>query len=119
MLPVLLFGIPVLVANAFELVVLGVAGPNPNMVEVNPVVVGVNPGNPVVVGPLLCMDTPTVGAAFPVLAGVESCFLLSCVTPTATPTTTPTTTNATTIMIAIPFVVRYHGVDCDLVTSFE
>jgi hypothetical protein len=41
------------------------------------------------------------------------------VTPTATPTIIPTTTNIPTIMIAIPFVLRYHGIDFDVVTSSE
>jgi len=97
---------PVLIATALE-------------VEANggPVAVGANP-------PLeLCVDSGApVGAAFPVLActtGVAPRFLLLCVTPTATPTTTPTSRTAATIMIAIPLVVRYHGRDCDLVTSFE
>ena len=40
------------------------------------------------------------------------------VTPTATPTITATTTSAPTIMIARPLVVRYHGVDFDLLTCF-
>jgi len=41
------------------------------------------------------------------------------VTPTPTPTITPTTTNVPMITVAIPFVLRYHGIDFYLVTSFE
>ena len=54
--------------------------------------------------------------AGPLLAG--PLFLLW-VTLTATPKITPTTANAPTTMIASPFFVRYHGVDFDLLTSFE
>jgi hypothetical protein len=40
-------------------------------------------------------------------------------TPTATPTITPTIPKIPTIMIASPFGLRYHGIEFDLVTSFE
>ena len=52
------------------------------------------------------------------LSGTDLLFLLW-VTPTATPTITATTTSAPTVMIARPLVVRCHGVDVDLLTSFE
>ena len=67
----------------------------------------------VVVAVVAIVPDPLSGTLFS-----DPLFLLW-VTPTATPTITATTTSAPTIMIARPLVVRCHGVDVDLLTSFE
>jgi len=62
--------------------------------------------------PVLCVDTAPL---LPYSATVDFFVATSSATPMRTPITTNTVTNA----IAPPLILPYHGVDFDLVTSFE
>ena len=117
------FAAAVVVAVALLLVVFGAAVVVVGVVVIIAGVVAVAAG--VVVAAL---EVPVVVTIVALVATVPDALsgtlfsdllFLLWVTPTATPTITATTTSAPTIVIARPLVVRCHGVDFDLLTSFE